>query len=356
MSRPPCCRAFALLTLAMFLGACAQLPDRPDLPTQSAIPEGSGSPLDDWFVARENEHTGQSGFRLLSSGAEAFVTRAKSADTAVRSIDVQTYIWHADTTGMNLVERLLAAADRGVKVRLLVDDMDARAANVGFAALAAHKHISVRMFNPFASRTGKLRFMLEGLGSFSRINHRMHNKSWIVDNRLAVVGGRNLGDEYFGASEDVNFVDLDFGMAGPIVRDASRSFDKYWNSPAAYPIQVLDPDAVIQEALTKLRRWLAVNRDEKKLARYATSVKADEAVHQLVAGTLPMQWSGHFTFASDDPLKATMKDKDPSRSQVMTTLAPVIVGAQKGVAVISPYFVPGKVGSAGLVKLAEAGK
>ena len=123
-----------------------------------------------------------------------------------------------------------------MKVRLLVDDMDARAANAGFAALAAHDNIEVRMFNPFASRKGKLAMMLEGLGSFSRINHRMHNKSWIVDNRLALVGGRNLGDEYFGASEEVNFVDLDFAMIGPIVRDVSRSFDDYWNSVAVYPM------------------------------------------------------------------------------------------------------------------------
>ena len=103
--------------------------------------------------------------------------------------------------------------------------MDARAANAGFAALAAHDNIEVRMYNPFASREGKLSMMFEALGSFSRINHRMHNKSWIVDNRMALVGGRNLGDEYFGASEEVNFVDLDFAMIGPIVRDVSHSFD-----------------------------------------------------------------------------------------------------------------------------------
>ncbi len=199
------------------------------------MPEGVGSPLDAWIAASEQAHAGESAFRLLSKGSESFVTRVKSANAATRSIDVQTYIWHGDTTGMHLAERLLAAADRGVKVRLLVDDMDARAANAGFAALAAHQNIEVRMYNPFASREGKVSMMLEALGSFSRINHRMHNKSWIVDNRLALVGGRNLGDEYFGASEEVNFVDLDFAMIGPIVRDVSRSFDDYWNSVAVIP-------------------------------------------------------------------------------------------------------------------------
>ena len=116
-------------------------------------------------------------------------------------------------------------------MRVLVDDMDARAKNAGFAALAAHPNIDVRMFNPFASRKGTLSFLGEGMTSFGRINHRMHNKTWIADNRVAIAGGRNIGDEYYGASEEVNFVDLEFAMIGPVVRDASVSFDKYWNSP-----------------------------------------------------------------------------------------------------------------------------
>jgi cardiolipin synthase C len=282
----------ALLALALALGGCAQLPQRPELPFEVAVPEGSGSPLDEWIAGREQAHSGQSAFRLLSRGPEAFVTRVKSTNAATRSIDVQTYIWHGDTTGMHLAERLLAAADRGVKVRLLVDDMDARAKNAGFAALAAHDNIEVRMFNPFASRTGTVAKMMEGLGSFSRLNHRMHNKTWIVDNRLALVGGRNLGDEYFGASEEVNFVDLDFGMIGPIVRDISRSFDDYWNSVAAYPMQVLDPQSVTKEALAKFREYVVEHRNEESVEHYMYTLAADEDVQHLIAGQWPMQWSG----------------------------------------------------------------
>ena len=117
-----------------------------------------------------------------------------------------------------------------MRVRLLVDDMDARAKNAGFAALAAHPHIEVRLFNPFATRSGGMRLAGEGMRDFGRINRRMHNKSWIADNRIALVGGRNLGDEYFAASDEVNFVDLDFAMVGPVVRDVSASFDRFWNS------------------------------------------------------------------------------------------------------------------------------
>ena len=119
--------------------------------------------------------------------------------------------------------------------------MDARSKNYGFAALDAHPNIEVRMFNPLPSRSGTLAFIGDFMSSGKRLNHRMHNKTWIADNRLAMVGGRNLGDEYFGASEDVNFVDLDFAMVGPIVREASASFDKYWNSRAVYPIALLRP-------------------------------------------------------------------------------------------------------------------
>jgi cardiolipin synthase C len=342
--------------LALALGGCTQLPQRPQLPFETAVSEGSGSPLDEWIAGREQAHAGQSAFRLLSGGPEAFVTRVKSANAATRSIDVQTYIWHGDTTGMHLAERLLAAADRGVKVRLLVDDMDARASNAGFAALAAHENISVRMFNPFASRSGKLAMMMEGLGSFSRLNHRMHNKSWIVDNRLALVGGRNLGDEYFGASEEVNFVDLDFGMIGPIVRDISRSFDDYWNSVASYPMQVLHPQGVTPEALVKFRDYIVQHRNEESIEHYMYTLAADEDVQHLISGQWPMQWSGSYTFTADNPLKSKLPEGDPARTRVMTTLAPVLTGARENVAVISPYFVPGKNGTATLVKLAGSGR
>jgi cardiolipin synthase C len=342
--------------LALALGACAQLPTRPALEPESAPPAGTGSKLDEWFADHEQAHAGQSAFRLLSAGAEAFVVRLKSANAATRSIDVQTYIWHGDTTGMYLAERLLEAADRGVKVRLLVDDMDARAIHAGFAGLDAHENISVRLFNPFVSRSGKVALLTEMMGSFRRINHRMHNKSWIVDNRLAVVGGRNLGDEYFGAGEDFNFVDLDFGMIGPVVRDVSRSFDRYWNSIAVYPISALDKDGVTPEALAKVRKWLLDHRDESSIARYSNSVLAEESVQQLMAGSWPMQWSGTYVFAADDPLKAALPEHDPARTQVMTTLTPVIKAASSEVSIISPYFVPGEQGTATLVRLSSEGK
>ncbi len=239
MTRTRSLACMLLLSLSVALGACAQLQPRADLPMELATPTSSTTPLDRTFAAAEASHPGESGFRLLVEGTEAFVARMQSARMAERSIDVQTYIWHADLTGKFLAWQLLESADRGVRVRLLVDDMDARAKSEHFAALSAHPNIEVRVFNPFASRDGTLSLVSEGARNFKRINRRMHNKSWIADNRFAIVGGRNLGDEYFGASDEVNFVDLDFGMVGPVVRDASASFDRYWNSPSAYPLELL---------------------------------------------------------------------------------------------------------------------
>ena len=259
-----------------------------------ATPTSSTTLLDRTFEAAEASHPGESAFRLLIEGTEAFVARMQSARMAERSIDVQTYIWHADLTGKFLAWQLLDSADRGVKVRLLVDDMDARAKSEHFAALSTHPNIEVRVFNPFASRNGTLNLVSEGARNFKRINRRMHNKTWIADNRFAIVGGRNLGDEYFGASNEVNFVDLDFGMVGPVVRDASASFDRYWNSPSAYPLELLHAEGVDPHALGKLRHYLAKGAIETRDSRYAHALRDDAALQRLASGAVPMEWSGKY--------------------------------------------------------------
>lgn len=320
------------------------------------MPLGEETPLDRLIAGPEARHPQESAFRLVVEGPEAFVLRAHSARLAGRSLDVQTYIWHGDVTGLFLAHALVLAADRGVKVRLLVDDMDARAKSAGFAALAAHPLIEVRLFNPFSSRRGVLLLLAEGVKSFRRVNHRMHNKSWIADDRFALAGGRNLGDEYFGASEEVNFVDLDLALVGPVVRDATASFERYWSSPAACPMEQLDAGGVSARALDTLRKRLDEEAAKAASSRYADALRADDAVARLCAGDVPVQWAAQYRFVADDPLKATLKERDPLRSQVITALTPVIRGAQVEVMLISPYFVPGREGTAALVEAARAGK
>ena len=348
-------RHFIALLVALAAG-CSSLPPRPELPPQDAVAVAQDTALDKLIAGAEAAHPGQSGFRLVREGPEAFAIRSRTALAAGRSLDVQTYIWHDDATGGFLAYRALEAADRGVQVRLLVDDMDARGKNYAFAALDAHPNIEVRMFNPFGSRTGALTFAFEAVGSFSRINRRMHNKSWIADNRIAIVGGRNLGDEYFGASDEVNFVDLDFAMVGPVVRDASASFDRYWNSPAAYPIALLAPQDVTPAALEALRKTIAPRVAAAPNQRFARELAGTDSIQRLLAGDWPMQWTGQYRFVADDPAKALGKRAGLGGSQVLAVLAPALQNATRNITVISPYFVPGKEGTRYFVDLVEKGK
>lgn len=344
------------LAAVYVLAGCTQLQPRPQLPDESAMPIASGTRLDQLLEPLETKHAGQSAFRLVVEGTEAYAVRLQTARMAMRSLDVQTYIWHADLTGLSFAQALLDAADRGVKVRLLLDDMDARAKNDGLAALAVHPNIDVRMFNPFGSRHGKLAFVGEGLTSFGRVNRRMHNKTWIADNRVAIAGGRNVGDEYFGASEEVNFVDLDFAMIGPVVRDASTSFDKYWNSPSAYPMEVLDEANVTAAGLEKLRAGLAEGLKGAGSSRYAEALRGDEVVQKMLEGDWPLHWASSYRFVSDDPLKVTMTKKEAQRTHVGATLVPMIRATHTQVSIISPYFVPGTDVTQALASMAQAGK
>lgn len=340
---------------AVLLAGCASLKPLPPLPEENALPTGDTTRLDLAFEKVEAAHPGQSGFRLLGEGPEAFITRAYSAAKADRSIDVQTYIWHDDITGAFLANQLLEAADRGVRVRMLVDDLDGRGKNASLAALAAHPQIEVRMFNPFSSREGTVSLAAEFAGNFGRMNHRMHNKTWIVDNRVAIAGGRNLGDEYFGASDEVNFVDLDFVMMGPIVREASVSFDRYWNSPAAYPMEVLDAEKVTPEALEALRvRFVELTKQGRE-GRYARALREDASVQALFDGQWTMQWSAAYTFAVDDPLKARLDKDSPERSAVIQAIQPAMAAAKTELSIISPYFVPGDRATEGFVEASQKG-
>ena len=194
-----------------------------------------------------------------------------------------------------------------------------------------------------------LGFAAEALGSFGRINRRMHNKTWIADNRIAIVGGRNLGNEYFGASKEVNFVDLDFAMVGPVVRDASASFDRYWNSPAAYPMALLAPNDVSATALDALRRSAASRVAEAQDHPFAVELRNSDAIQRLVAGDWPMHWTSQYLFVADDPAKALGDGGGMAGSQVLAMIGPMLKEAKQRISIISPYFVPGKQGTSFLV-------
>ena len=226
-------------------------------------------PNNDSFLFRQSTQrlagsNGQSGFYLLNSGQEAFLSRAALIESAEQSIDAQYYIWSNDGSGRYLAGRLLLAADSGVQVRLLLDDFNAESIGELFAALGTHSNIQIRIFNPARSRSGWGRWV-SFLMDFDRINRRMHNKTFVVDGAAGIVGGRNIGDEYFGFDSGRYFRDRDVLAMGPVVDGMMDNFQAYWNSPWAYPVSALYPDvpaeADVAAALDGLRHQARTQAD-----------------------------------------------------------------------------------------------
>jgi putative cardiolipin synthase len=222
---------FYLVILALVVvGGCATLPVDFEKPESYAYTD-----TDDTRLGRDrrdeiNAHPGMSGFFLLGNGLDAFLARALLAENAERSIDAQYYLFHNDLIGRLFTDQLLKAANRGVRVRLLVDDMDLEGRGLGAAVADSHPNMEVRIFNPFSRKTSRVTQFVTRAGSVTR---RMHNKSFTVDNQVTILGGRNIGDEYFEADPDLSFSDLDVLAIGPVVNEVSASFDKYWNDKLA---------------------------------------------------------------------------------------------------------------------------
>ena len=216
--------SFCLSILLTFFGCATRLPTDIQQTPSMAIADHANASLGRLFEEVAVEHPDESGFALIPKGHPAFTDRIAMTALAERSLDLQYYIWEADTTGRILALRLAEAADRGARVRILVDDNNIEGRDSPIAALDAHPNIEIRIFNPFAHRGSRL---FGYLTYFSRLNHRMHNKVIIADNALAIVGGRNIGNHYFGVYTDANFRDRDFAAAGPIVRDLSDVFDHF---------------------------------------------------------------------------------------------------------------------------------
>ena len=189
------------------------------------------------------QHSGKSGFAVIEGNRQAFTDRVALADNAQKTLDVQYYIWSPDTIGRILGDHVVRAAQRGVRVRFLIDDLNVTTPDSAMLALAKHPNIDVRLFNPRVWRSLRKADLMVHL---RRLNHRMHNKAMIMDNACAVIGGRNIADEYFGLHESRNMRDLDIVAVGPIVKKVSSVFDEFWNSPAAIPVQnmVRDPKGV----------------------------------------------------------------------------------------------------------------
>lgn len=287
-----------------------------------------------------------SGIRALTDPHDAFAARALLARAAEKTIDVQYYIWRADTTGYMLLNSLYQAANRGVRVRLLLDDNGIDKLDTQLALLHQHENIEIRVFNPFPFRTFK---RLGYLFDFFRLNHRMHNKSFTVDNTVTIVGGRNVGDEYFGATDQVLFADLDVIAIGKVVDDVSVDFDKYWDSPLAYPInQIVSLRS--HQTLDQLDLNAFIQSNQARAKEYLQVLRQTDLIQNLIERKLDVEWV-KTEMVSDDPAKALGQ---ASPEQLLTYQLQHAVGTPEfTLDLISPYFVPTKTGVQSFSVLAD---
>ena len=343
----------ALSLLALASVACSPL--RPDFTKEpsSALPPVVDSSSGRYVHSEVDKHKdGVSGFRLLTLPTNALMSRLTLIDHATRSVDLQYYIFANDATGRLVAQRLLAAADRGVRVRLLIDHVGVDDKEHLLDALDAHEKIEVRFFNPFRTNNPSLpskiaQFIVDG----QRLNRRMHNKSFVVDNDVAIIGGRNIGDSYFDASENTNFRDLDVVAIGPVVEAASRSFDNYWNSDAAYPVTAFKDSHGTSADLEHARKNLA-----QHARAFAESDYAQAAFEELPNGPTADrrgEWFwGSADLLADEPEKVELKEDQPT-FRIGPKIKTVVDGAQQQVLLLSPYLVPGQSGTEYLTSLAQ---
>ncbi len=338
-----------LVLLSAGLTGCAGLPTDVQRPVSQAMPAAPSSTLAR-LVQASTPDPAKSGVRLMSWSAQALDTRIEMARRAQHSLDVQYYVIHDDETGRYLLRSLRDAALRGVRVRLLIDDLYTAGSDPLLRSLAAYPNIELRLFNPFVARRQTLAGrLLSALHDLGRVNHRMHNKLYIADGVMAVAGGRNIGNEYFMVHEGSNYIDLDAFVVGAVVPALQTLFDEYWNSPFVYPIQALvhstQADTELQrqfEALTTAA--LAPTpapppRGGKDLLGYVALSE------EMQTGQLDLVWADAEAFA-DAPAKVINHTRrwlpGPRREElsVRKSLMDELLLARDDVLVSSPYMVP----------------
>ncbi len=342
-------RLIPWLICALLLNGCV-LPPLTDRTVSRALPaaEARATGLGRTLAPSVDAHPGLSGIYPLPDPLAAFAARALLAEAAERTLDIQCYIWHGDTTGMLLFKAVHAAAERGVRVRLLLDDNGIPGLDDELAALDTHPNIDVRLFNPFLVRTPKF---IGYLTQFPQANRRMHNKSFTVDNQATIIGGRNVGDEYFGATRDMLFTDLDVLAVGPVVNDVSADFDRYWISGSAYPASSILPVAEPARRRELMARIALLEREDVATT-YLDAQRQSHFVQDMLEGSLALEWA-ETHMVSDDPAKGLgLAEKD---ALLVTQLADILGHPQTNLELISPYFVPTEAGTEAFVALARQG-
>ena len=354
--------------LGLWLTGCASLPSEVDRPVSSALADPTETRIGRAVQARaaQAETHNDSGFALVNSAELAFTSRMALINASEKTLDIQYYAIHADETTLRMFDALRAAAARGVRIRILLDDFNTAGKNAQVLKLAFEENIELRLFNPLPGGRGSLFFRILGsLKDMDRLQRRMHNKIFVADNAVAITGGRNLGETYFGQGEATNFIDADVLAAGRIARELSHSFDLYWNNPLAYPVQSL----MTAEQLEAMKPPAAapptgqvnpVNGEAGASAGGAPAKPAKSAVRKVtaldgsvsVAEPLPdstnlalLEWIWAPSTLLVDKASKIAADADEVEASQDTTvdgLLQLMAEAKSDLLIVSPYFVPGR--------------
>ncbi len=336
-------------SIVLVISGCATLPPGSDYPktASSALAHPENTALGVQFDKAVKQHDGVSGFRIIPAGVNGFLVRMQMINAAEQSIDLQYYIFHGDDTGRLLTSAVLRAAKRGVRVRILVDDGETEPGDEQIVTLAAQQSIEVRLFNPFAYR-GHLELFraVEFMLDASRLDYRMHNKLFVVDNAVALIGGRNIGDQYFQIEPESQFADDDLFCAGPIVKQLSTMFDLFWNSALSIPAQALSNNQSSKAALDENREALGEHQQEMKAGGldYVKQIATGEPFNGLLSGRLPLVWAPS-QLVYDSPEKKRVEDGELVGKLMHRPVAVAAMAVDSELIMITPFFIPGTVGT-----------
>lgn len=324
---------------ASWIGGCASLPPGSAYPKNfsGALTEPQATNVGRQIATAAREHGEKAGYRIISIGVDGFLMRMEMIDTAERTLDLQYYILRGDESGRLLTDALIRAADRGVRVRLLLDDADTRPGDEQIFAIADRTNVEIRVFNPFAYR-GHNRLLkgTEYLLNHSRLDYRMHNKLLVTDNSIALVGGRNIGDQYFQIDPESQFADDDVFVAGPIVHELSGTFDEYWNSALAIPAEAL-------HGINMHTRHYKAHTDKVDKAGfdYRSKLDSGEPLAGILTGRLPLIWADAQVIC-DSPEKGKVADRPGVGSLMYEPVAHAIARVQSELLIVSPYVIPSR--------------
>ncbi len=315
-----------------------------------ALQLGSDTEIDACLGPVAERHPGLSGLQLSAESLDAFAIRASSARAAGRSLDLMYYYWKEDLTGTLLAGEVLAAADRGVRVRMLLDDINLRGRDTNYLSLSAHENIEVRVFNPSWNRVGALQRGFELIIRAFSSTRRMHNKAWLADGRFAVVGGRNIGDAYFDAASKFNFRDLDLCAIGPVVQQTEAVFDEFWNSACAHPLSSLR--FLVTGNLDALRKAIVAVTNSAQAKPFLDRLGEATFSNKMLDTGSKFHWCGTASVIFDPPGKSDGNEKERWLYKPLFALA---LSARSRLDMMSPYFIPGPLGVTNLTKLVADG-